>query len=112
MGPTLNLGALPSIYNLTMDPYEKYDMTFNGAVATRNTTSSPGRYAGMDNGWAISLIDIPLTEFNKSIIKYPNIKRFPGGASNDEIPNLQNPENPLPYVDPQKAPKTIKGGGG
>jgi hypothetical protein len=33
-----------------MDPYEKYDMVFNGAVATRSTTTSPGRYAGMDNG--------------------------------------------------------------
>ena len=33
-----------------MDPYEKYDMMFNGAVSTRNPTSSPGRYAGMDNG--------------------------------------------------------------
>ena len=22
-------------YNLTMDPFEKYDMTFNGAVSTR-----------------------------------------------------------------------------
>ena len=106
MGPTLNMGAVPSIYNLTMDPYEKYDMMFNGAVATRNPTSSPGRYAGMDNGWALSLIDIPLGEFNKSIVMYPNIKRFPGGASNDMIPNLQNPENPLPY-DPIKLPKTL-----
>ena len=60
LGPELNLGAIGSIYNLTMDPYEKYDMTFNGAVATRNPTTSPGRYAGMDNGWAISLLDIPL----------------------------------------------------
>ena len=24
-------------------------------------------------------------EFDKSIMKYPNIKRFPGGASNDLI---------------------------
>ncbi len=32
LGPTLNLGAIGSTYNLTMDPYEKYDMTFNGAV--------------------------------------------------------------------------------
>ena len=56
MGPELNMGAVPSLYNLTMDPYEKYDMMFNGAVSTRNPTSSPGRYAGMDNGWAISLL--------------------------------------------------------
>ena len=106
LGPTLDLGAIGSTYNLTMDPYEKYDMTFNGAVATRNPTSSPGRYSGMDNGWAISLLDIPLSEFNKSIVQYPNKTRFPGGASNDMIPNLQNPKNPLPY-DPIKVPKTI-----
>ena len=89
-----------------MDPYEKYDMFFNGAVSTRNPTTSPGRYAGMDNGWAISLMDVPIGEFNKSIVKYPNIERFPGGASNDMIPNLQNPRNPLPY-DPIKLGKTI-----
>jgi hypothetical protein len=111
MGATLNMGAVPSIYNLTMDPYEKYDMMFNGAVSTRNPTSSPGRYSGMDNGWALSLIDIPLSEFNQSIVKYPNIERFPGGASNDMIPNLQNPKNPLPY-DPIKQSKTVGAGGG
>jgi hypothetical protein len=102
------MGAIPSIYNLTMDPFEKYDMTFNGAVSTRNPTSSPGRYAGMDNGWAFSLVDIPLTEFNKSIVQYPNITRFPGGASNDMVPNLQNPKNPLPYDPMKPLPLTIK----
>ena len=76
------------------------------ASSTRNPTTSPGRYAGMDNGWALSLMDIPISEFNKSIVQYPSIKRFPGGASNDNIPNLQNPENPLPY-DPMTLPKTI-----
>jgi hypothetical protein len=50
-------------------------------------------------------------EFNKSIVKYPNIERFPGGASNDLKPNLQNPKNPLPY-DPTILPKTIGGGSG
>ena len=108
LGPELNLGAIGSTYNLTMDPFEKYDMTFNGAVATRNPTSSPGRYSGMDNGWAISLMDVPLTEFNKSIIKYPSIKRFPGGASNDLLPNLQHPEDPVPALDPNQVPTTIR----
>ena len=111
LGPDQNLGAIGSTYNLTMNPYEKYDMMFNGAVSNRNPTTSPGRYAGMDNGWVFSLVDIPLTEFNKSIVKYPNIERFPGGASNDLKPNLQNPKNPLPY-DPTTLPKTIGGGGG
>jgi hypothetical protein len=83
-------------------------MMFNGAVPTRNTTSSPGRYAGMDNGWSLSLLDVPLMAFNKSIVKYPNIKRFPGGASNDLLPNLQDPGNPLPALDVEKAPATIR----
>jgi arylsulfatase A-like enzyme len=108
MGPELNMGAVPSLYNLTMDPFEKYDMTFNGAVATRNPPSSPGRYAGMDNGWAVSLVDIPLQEFNKSIIKYPNIRRFPGGASNDLLPDLQHPDNPVPALDTNNSPKHLK----
>ena len=56
LGPTANLGAIGSTYNLTMDPFEKYDMTFNGAVSTRLPTTSPGRYAGYDNGWVFSLI--------------------------------------------------------
>ena len=75
-----------------------------------NPTSSPGRYAGMDNGWAVSLGDVPLMAFNKSIIKYPNMKRFPGGASNDLLPNLQNPENPVPAMGKEGAslPNTIR----
>ena len=81
-------------------------MMFNSAVSVRNPTTSPGRYARMDNGWALSLLSVPLTEFNQSIAKCPNITRFPGGASNDTIPNLQNPANPLPF-DPMKLPKTI-----
>jgi SAM domain (Sterile alpha motif) len=109
VGPTLNLGGIGAIYNLTMDPYEKYDMTFNGAVATRSTTTSPGRYAGMDNGWALALLQPVIIEFDKSIVDFPSIKRIPGGASNDQIPNLQNPANPAPLMDFTKPPR-IKGG--
>ena len=98
-----------SLYNLTMDPYEKYDMTFNGAVPTRMPTTSPGRYAGEDNGWVLSLIYPVMIEFDKSIMKYPNIKRFPGGASNDLMPNLQNRKTQFP-VDPAK-PMNVKAGG-
>ena len=83
LGPKQDLGAIGSTYNLTMDPFEKYDMTFNGAVSTRMPTTSPGRYAGYDNGWVLSLITLPIMEFDKSIVDFPNIKRFPGGASND-----------------------------
>ena len=84
LGPEQNLGAIGALYNLTMDPYEKYDMMFNGAVSTRMPTTSPGRYAGQDNGW-VAGADLRrcMIDFDKSIIKYPSIKRFPGGASND-----------------------------
>ena len=51
-----------------------------------------------------------ILDFDKSIMKYPSIKRFPGGASNDLIPDLQHPENPVPLVDPSKVPP-VKGGG-
>ena len=52
----------------------------------------------MDNGWAVSLMDIPLTEFNQSIIKYPNIERFPGGASNDMIPICSTRKTHCPMI--------------
>jgi arylsulfatase len=110
LGPTQNTGAIPAVYNLTMDPYEKYDMVFNGAQATRAYTNSPGKYAGQDNGWVAALFSQVLIEFDKSIMKYPNIKRFPGGASDDLMPNLQNPANPVPALDPNKMPKAISGG--
>jgi arylsulfatase A-like enzyme len=110
LGPTQDTGAIPAVYNLTMDPYEKYDMVFNGAQATRAYTNSPGKYAGQDNGWVAALFSQVLVEFDKSIMKYPNIKRFPGGASDDLMPNLQNPANPVPALDPNKMPKAIPGG--
>ena len=46
-------------------------------------------------------------EFDKSIVDFPNIKRFPGGASNDMNPNLQNSANPLPLMDIKKVVRTI-----
>jgi hypothetical protein len=44
-------------------------------------------------------------------MKYPNIKRVPGGASTDLVPNLQHPENPVPLLKDQKEPH-VGGGGG
>ena len=111
LGPEMNLGGIGAAYNLTMDPFEKYDMTFNGAVSTRQPTNSPGKYAGQDNGWLLALIYPPLIAFNQSIIKYPSIRRFPGGASDDLRPNLQNPSNPVPAMDPKNPPRVKAGGG-
>jgi len=112
LGQTQNVGGLPALYNLTMDPFEKYDMFFNGATATRvDFKTSPGRWAGLDNGWAIALTQEVLIDFDKSIIKYPNIERYAGGSSTDLIPNLENPKNPVPALDPNNPPK-IGGYGG
>jgi arylsulfatase len=111
LGVSANLGSIGALYNLTMDPYEKYDMVFNGAAPERVLSSSPGKYAGEDNGWALSLIYPALTEFDKSVMKYPSLKRYPGGASNDLIPDLQHPDNPLPLMNPKKPPKAIPTGG-
>ncbi|OGT37105.1 MAG: hypothetical protein A3F11_11035 [Gammaproteobacteria bacterium RIFCSPHIGHO2_12_FULL_37_14] len=112
LGAQANLGAIGALYNLTMDPYEKYDMIFNGAAPVRVLTSSPGRYSGQDNGWVMALLGPVIIDFDTSIMKYPNIKRFVGGASTDMIPNLQNPDNPLPtFKDQPKMPR-IGGIGG
>lgn len=111
LGSEANLGAIGAVYNLTMDPYEKYDMVFNGAAPTRVLTSSPGRYAGQDNGWVMAVIEPVIEDFDRSIMKYPSIKRIPGGASTDLIPNLQHPENPVPLLKASNMPR-IGGSGG
>ncbi len=114
LGATADLGAIGATYNLTMDPYEKYDMTFNGAQATRTLSSSPGKYAGEDNGWVGALVAPVMIDFDKSIVKYPNIARYPGGASNDLVPNLQNPVDPVPVLKtvPLPPPSGTAGGFG
>ena len=94
LGPELNVGAIGSTYNLTMDPYEKYDMTFNGAVATRNPTTSPGRYAGMDNGWAISLLDIPLIGVQQVHRPVSEQDTIPGRSLERHAPESAEPGEP------------------
>lgn len=111
LGSEQNLGAQGAVYNLTMDPYEKYDMLFNGAMATRMPTNSPGKWSGEDNGWVLSLAYLAMIDFHKSIIKYPNIKRFPGGDSNDLVPNLKNHENPVPAMSGGRDVKVKASGG-
>ncbi len=108
LGPTQGVGSIPAVYNLTMDPFERYDMIFNGAEGEMNgLRTSPGRYAGEDNGWSAALFSAALVEFDRSIMKYPSIQRFPGGASTDLIPDLQHPKNPVPSLDPNNMPKAI-----
>jgi arylsulfatase A-like enzyme len=89
LGPDQDLGGTFSLYCLTMDPYEKYDMLFNGAMANRLPKTSPGVYAGQDNGWAMSLFTPVIREFRDSVTNYPNMKRLPAGT--DLMRNLGNP---------------------
>ena len=55
----------------------RHDLQRRG-VGTPGPESSPGKYAGQDNGWVLALIFPVVMEFNKSIVKYPSIKRYPG----------------------------------
>ncbi len=115
LGVDSNLGAVPALYNLTMDPYEKYDMTFNGAAPSTVRQASPGKYAGQDNGWIMALTGQVMIDFDKSIIKFPNIKRFVGGASTDLIPDLQRPGDPAPLLREEiekRGEPHVEGGGG
>ena len=99
LGPQLFLGAIPAVFNLTMDPLEKYDMIFNGAQGSfHGIQSSPGKYSGEDNGRAAALWSKVLYDFDESVVKYPSIPRYPGGASTDLLPNLQHPEDPVPML--------------
>src|SRR5271157_5741798 len=68
LGVDSNLGAIGATYNLTMDPYEKYDMTFNGAAPSRVLTTSPGKYAGQDNGWVLALLYPVILDFDKTVM--------------------------------------------
>lgn len=112
LGPEQNLGSIGALYNLTMDPFEKYDMIFNGAQAMRMPTTSPGRYSGQDNGWVGGIIGQVMLDFDQTIIKFPSIERYPGGASTDLIPNLQMPQDPAPLLKnmPPIPPPTLGGG--
>ena len=51
LGPKPDLGAIGALYNLTMDPYEKYDMIFNGAAPPgaddlAGAVRGPGQWLG------------------------------------------------------------------
>ncbi len=112
LGPEQNLGSIGSLYNLTMDPYEKYDMIFNGAAPTRMPTTSPGRFSGQDNGWIGGVIGMALVQFDQTLMKFPSIQRYPGGASTDLIPNLQMPSDPAPFLkNMPQMPTTFPGNG-
>ena len=72
---------------------------------------SPGKYAGQDNGWALALIYPVVMEFDKSIVDFPSIKRFPGGASNDLQAQSSAPGQSGAVAGYEES-ATVKGGGG
>ncbi len=45
-------------------------------------------------------------------MKYPSITRYVGGASNDLVPNLQRPDDPVPLLKDQIERLHVGGGGG
>jgi hypothetical protein len=51
-----------------------------------------------------------IIDFDKSIIKYPNITRYVGGASTDLVPDLQHPNDPVPLLKDQIERLHIGGG--
>jgi arylsulfatase len=77
-----------------MDPGENYDMVFNGAAPTAGALkTSPGRYAGADNGWAFAYANVLVNDFKASIEKYPNLKSIPTTASlGSDLPTFIRPE--------------------
>jgi len=76
---------IPALYDLWWDPGENYDIVFNGAAPTRGDfKTSPGRYAGQDNGW-IGLYINPVTDaFWAEMKANPNIPYKPFGAGSYE----------------------------
>ncbi len=64
----------PAVFNLQWDPREQYDILFNGAAPTQGTmTTSPGRFAGADHGWTLTMYMTPaLYPHFVEIEKIPN----------------------------------------
>ena len=60
----------------------------------------------------MSLIQPVIVDFDKTLVKYPNITRVAGGTSTDVIPNLQHPGDPVPLMKGLLDKVHIGGGGG
>jgi arylsulfatase len=60
----------------------------------------------------LSLIFPVIVDFDKTVMQYPSITRYVGGASTDLMPNLQHPENPVPLLKNQIDRLHVQGSGG
>jgi arylsulfatase A-like enzyme len=106
LGPKQDLG-IPALYNLYMDPFESYDMTFNGAAPKilGFIGTSQGRWAGQDGGWTMAMAGKVMQDIVESFKKYPNIPTVPSGATL----GADIPEFARPTFLPGKEPATPEG---
>jgi arylsulfatase len=115
-GLLARFGGEHGLYRRTVQPHDgslreiRHDLQWGRADP--RAVDIAGKYSGEDNGCALSLLEPVILDFDNSIMKYPNIKRFPGGASNDLVPNLQHPEDPLPLLKGSPGMKVHGAGGG
>ena len=79
-----------------MDPFEKYDMTFNGAVSTRMPTTSPGRYSGYDNGWVLSLLGVPIRSLTNPSSIFRTSSASPAGRRTIRIRTFKTRQTRFP----------------
>ena len=106
LGPKLDL-AMPAVYNLYMDPWESYDMIFNGAAPKELgfIGTSLGRWSGQDGAWTMALAGKVMTDIVETFKKYPNIPTVPSGATL----GADIPEFARPTFLPGKEPSTPEG---
>jgi len=77
-----------------MDPYEKFDMIFNGRSDPRlYQLSGHTRARTRLDGCALFRSAYRVRQVGHEVSEHQTI---PGGCSDDLIPNLQNPAKPFP----------------
>ena len=103
LGSEQNLGAIGAAYNLTMDPFEKYDMTFNGAVAARLPQPSAGGNP-QDNGWVLR--DPPSPDRVRQIDHRVSEHQAVCWWCRTTVSISKYPDNPVPLLDVKKPPNT------
>ena len=94
LGPTMALTSAPAVYNLFWDPGEQFDVLFNGAMPTAGELkTSPGRFAGADHGWTVSMLMTPAMQAHfAEMAKYPNIPSKIDGGPFYQIPQEHRPD--------------------
>jgi len=84
LGPRLELGSMPAVYHLHMDPGETYERFMGGAAPTTANgalQNSQGRWLGGDTAWSLSLVGAVLEPLNQTFRDFPNVPIVPGGST-------------------------------